>query len=128
MTAARDEAAAQVEVVLRGDRAIAILGGELDIANAAAIVEELRLAVPDAAHAVVLDLSGLEFLDSTAIRCLFGLVTRFGERRLRSVVVAAPGSGVARVLELVRFESAAPVVGSTDAALSLLATAPRPGA
>ncbi len=115
------------EIGVRSHRDVAILQvtGELDLANSATVVGRLTQGVPDAAHAVVLDLSELEFMDSTAIRGLFGFVTRLVEQRLRVVVVAEPDTAVARVLDLVRFGHAADVLDSLDDALATLATVAR---
>jgi len=101
-----------------GNHVVVSVTGELDVFNAARIVELVEAAVPTDAHGAVLDLSGVGFLDSTAIRKLFGLTTRLGERRQRVHVVTPGGSTVLRTLELVEFGRAAPMHGSLEEALA----------
>ena len=60
----------------QGDEHVVALYGELDIAGVEALDEELRRVAQAGARRVIIDLSGLEFLDSTGLRCLL----RFAER------------------------------------------------
>lgn len=103
-----------------GDHVIVALSGELDVFNATRVVELVEAAVPTQAHGAVLDLSAVGFLDSTAIRKLFALTSRLGERRQRVRVVTPAGSTVLRTLELVEFERAAPLHRSLEEALAEL--------
>lgn len=103
-----------------GDHVIVSVSGELDVFNAARIVELVEAAVPTQAHGAVLDLSGVGFLDSTAIRKLFALTSRLGERRQLVRVVTPGGSTVLRTLQLVEFARAAPLYGSLEEALAAL--------
>ena len=106
--------------VQHGNHVVVSVTGELDVFNAARIVELVEAAVPTEAHGAVLDLSGVGFLDSTAIRKLFALTSRLGERRQRVHVVTPGGSTVLRTLELVEFARAAPMHGSLEEALAQL--------
>jgi anti-sigma B factor antagonist len=57
--------------------------GELDIASARLLEEEVREAIDSGASTVVLDLSGLDFIDSTGIRVLLSVAehaSRTGDR------------------------------------------------
>lgn len=103
-----------------GDHVIVRVTGELDVFNAARVVELVEAAVPTQAHGAVLDLSGVGFLDSTAIRKLFALTSRLGERRQLVRVVTPGGSTVRRTLQLVEFARAAPMHGSLEEALAAL--------
>jgi anti-anti-sigma factor len=103
-----------------GPNVVVSVVGELDVFNAAAIADQIAAAVPSDAHGAVLDLSGVGFLDSTAIRKLFGLTARLRERRQRVLVVTPGGSIVLRTLELVEFARAAPLHESLEAALAEL--------
>ncbi len=100
-----------------GDHVIVSVTGELDVFNAGRIVELVEAAVPTHAHGAVLDLSDVGFLDSTAIRKLFGLAGRLIERRQKVHVVTPAGSTVLRTLQLVDFSRAAPMHGSLEEAL-----------
>jgi len=103
-----------------GHHVVVSVGGELDVFNAARIVELVEAAVPTDAHGAVLDLSDVGFLDSTAIRKLFALTSRLSERRQRVRVVTPSGSMVLRTLELVEFGRAAPMYDSLEEALAEL--------
>jgi len=100
-----------------GDHVVVTLLGEVDVFNAADIANQIEAAVPTDAHGAVLDLSGVGFLDSTAIRKLFALAGRLVERRQRVHVVSPEGSMVLRTLELVEFSRAAPMHDSLEQAL-----------
>jgi anti-sigma B factor antagonist len=111
---------ATLSSVQHGHHVIVSVSGELDVFNAARVVELVEAAVPTDAHGAVLDLSGVGFLDSTAIRKLFALTNRLSERRQRVRVVTPSGSMVLRTLELVEFGRAAPLHRSLEEALAEL--------
>jgi anti-sigma B factor antagonist len=102
----------------RGNHVVVSLHGELDVFNAADIAAAIEAAVPPDAHGAVVDLSGVGFLDSTAIRKLFALVSRLAERRQSVHIVTPNGSMVLRTLQLVEFSRAAPMHDSLEAALA----------
>jgi anti-anti-sigma factor len=101
-----------------GDNVVVSVVGELDVFNASEITAGIEAAVPPDVHGAVLDLTGVGFLDSTAIRKLFGLTTRLRERRQRVLIVTPRGSTVLRTLQLVEFARAAPLHDSLDEALA----------
>jgi anti-sigma B factor antagonist len=110
----------QLETETRGDVVIAHVTGELDLAGAPSTGEAIGEAVPTSARALVVDFSGLEFIDSSGIAMLFNLVRRLSGRRQQLRVVARGGEPVARVLEIVEFNRAAPVHDTLDEALAEL--------
>ena len=84
-----------------GDALIA-LSGELDLSGASALDEEIEsLSRRAGIERVVLDLRGLEFLDSSGLR-----VVALAERRLsaggRSLVLVRGNQNVQRVFEITR--------------------------
>ena len=107
-----------LEIEERDDVVIAHVTGELDIAEASVTGDEITEAVPSSAHGLVLDLLELGFIDSSGIAMLFQLVRHVSARRQELRVVAKPGGPVARVLEIVEFESAAPVLADLDEAIA----------
>ena len=111
---------ATLEVERLGDNVVVSVVGELDVFNAAEIMEAIEAAVPSEVHGAVIDLTGVDFLDSTAIRKLFGLTGRLRERRQRVLIVTPGGSTVLRTLELVEFSRAAPLHDTLEAALTEL--------
>ena len=107
-----------LEIEELDDVVIAHVTGELDIAEASVTGDEITEAVPSSAHGLVLDLLELGFIDSSGIAMLFQLVRHVSARRQELRVVAKPGGPVARVLEIVEFESAAPVLADLDEAIA----------
>lgn len=108
----------ELEIEERGEIVVARVTGELDIAGSPMTGERLGEAVPTSALALVVDFSGLEFLDSSGIAMLFALARRLSSRRQQLRVVARMGEPVFRVLEIVEFERAAPIYDTLDEALA----------
>jgi anti-sigma B factor antagonist len=109
---------ARLTIEERGDVTVAGVRGELDISNAAATGDSITAEVRNDARGLVVDFSELEFLDSSAISMLFALSRLLGERRQELHVVAPRGAAVARVLDIVEFDRAAPVHATVDDALA----------
>ena len=107
----------ELEIEERGDVVIARMSGELDIAGAPGMGDRIHEAVPTSARRLVVDLSGLDFIDSSGIAMLFGLTRKLGSRRQDLRVVARSGTPVSRVLQIVEFDRAAPVHETLDEAL-----------
>ncbi len=103
-----------------GGHVIARLTGELDIAGAQDTGERIVDAVPTTARVLIVEMTGLEFIDSSGVAMLFGLVRHLGARRQDLLVVAQEGGPVARVLEIVEFARAAPVHPDLGSALAAL--------
>jgi anti-anti-sigma factor len=103
------------------DIVVARLTGELDIAGAESTGRRIAEAVPSSARGVVVDMTDLEFIDSSGVSMLFTLARRVGSRRQELRVVAPAGRPVARVLQIVEFERAAPVHADVDSAVAKIA-------
>ena len=86
---------------LSGDTAVIELEGELDLAGASVLEQELAQPETDAARAVVLDLRGVEFMDSSGLRVIAITLQRAQERGRRFALV--PGAAqVMRVFDITR--------------------------
>jgi anti-sigma B factor antagonist len=84
----------------REGRIYVSLRGELDLATAPEL-EELVNERVDARQEVVVDLRGLEFMDSSGIRVLVAAHARAGRTGTRVVVVRPePNSAVAKIVEV----------------------------
>jgi anti-sigma B factor antagonist len=97
-----------------GDALIA-LSGELDLSGAPALDDEIgRLAAADGVQRVVLDLRGLEFLDSSGLRSV-----AMADRRLssagRGLVLVRGAETVQRVFEITRMAERLHFVDSPEA-------------
>jgi anti-anti-sigma factor len=107
-----------LDIAQRGEVVVARMSGELDIAESATTGETIAEAVPTSARGLVVDCSDLAFIDSSGIAMLFGLARRLGSRRQLLGVVARDGEPVARVLQIVEFERAAPIHPDLEAAMN----------
>lgn len=112
---------ARLTIEERGNLSVASVRGELDISNSAQTGDAIATELQIESRGLIVDFSELEFLDSSAIGMLFSLARRLGERRQQLHLVAPRGKAVARVLDIVEFDSAAPVHDTLDDALSALA-------
>jgi anti-anti-sigma factor len=99
---------------------VAQVSGELDVAGASRTGDAIADAVPTTARGLVIDFSALDFIDSSGIAMLFGIARRLSSRRQELRVVAPEGGPVTRVLDIVEFQRAAPVVGDLEKALAEL--------
>ena len=91
--------------------------GELDLSNRDLFLDAVEQARADPATALVIDLSGLTFMDSSGLRVLIDAwnESKVSERRLTVVV---PKKGIVRrVLEVSGCEEILPIVDRLDAAL-----------
>ncbi len=75
-----------------------IVRGELDVATAPELESRLVEAEQTGARSLVLDLSGLGFMDSTGLRVVLGAASRAEQREARFAVM--PSRPVRRLLEL----------------------------
>lgn len=87
----------------RGEAAIVTLTGELDISSAVRVERELSRVEGRKPAVVVLDLSGLDFMDSTGLRIVVSADARARGRGARFVVVRGPDA-VQRVFRITRLE------------------------
>jgi anti-anti-sigma factor len=84
----------------RDGRAHLTLRGELDLATAPEL-EQLVNERIDGSQEVVIDLRGLEFMDSSGIRVLVAAHARAGRTGNRLFIVRPePGSAVAKIVEV----------------------------
>jgi anti-anti-sigma factor len=67
-------------------------------------------------RALILDLTGVQFVDSEGVRALLLLRDEAEKRCARLRVVVTPGSPVERTLRLLRFDSLFSIFRSTSAA------------
>ena len=81
-----------------GDAYVVRLGGELDLYNAAQVRAALMEACAQAPERIVVDLGGVEFIDSTALGVLIETRTRLDNRG--GLVLAAPRLETRRALQI----------------------------
>ena len=85
------------------------LSGEIDLANATAIEDQIRAALTPQPSAVSVDLTDLTYLDSTGMRILYGLASRLHALGIVLELIVPLGCPTRRLIELSGFESIATV-------------------
>jgi anti-anti-sigma factor len=115
-----DDSLVGVEIERRDAEEIVVvrLTGELDISGADSTSQQIAEAVPSSARGIVIDMTSLGFIDSSGVAMLFELARRAGSHRQELHVVAPAGDPVARVLEIVEFDRAAPVHADLGSAMA----------
>jgi anti-anti-sigma factor len=98
-------------MTLEGDGEVltARITGEIDLSNASEFEETIVDAVPNTALGMVVDLSGVEYLDSAGIRMLVHLVERFRWRQQVMRAAVPDGSRVRGVLSMAGADGVIPV-------------------
>lgn len=95
---------------------VVIVTGELDLALAAAAAPELNAAIRSDAHAVVVDLTATEFIDSSGLVLLLSAYRRL-DRAGRQLAIICPNRSTHRILQLTRLDRVLPIHDSRDHAL-----------
>jgi anti-sigma B factor antagonist len=107
----------EVTIEERGDAVHASLRGELDISSSARLEDALRRIEADGPAILVLDLSGLDFMDSTGLRLLISADARARNAGRRFVLVQG-NEMVQRVLRLTRLDERLEIVEDPGALAS----------
>jgi anti-sigma B factor antagonist len=106
------------QTTVTADRAIVVLAGELDVAGAEVLENEIERIVADHdARELVLDLSQLDFMDSTGLRMMVLADQRAAEENRRLTLVRGRPDvqrvfEITRMTERLRFVDAPPDGGS----------------
>ena len=95
---------------------VARLSGELDMASGSDIAGTLRRIGGAAPFHIVVDLSGLTFIDSSGLNALVASSREVGAAG-GSIAFAEPSAHVARILEIVRLPDTVRVEESVEDAL-----------
>ena len=74
--------------------------GEIDMENAARVEQQILDAISNQLTNVVLDLGGLDYIDSAGLRVLFTLGTRLNTLQIAPELVVPPESPIRRVIDL----------------------------
>jgi anti-anti-sigma factor len=107
----------RVDVRTGPDRTVVVLHGELDLAAASALSEQMTRAQEESAGALVLDLEDLQFIDSAGLRVLLAANDR--ARKSGRGFALTPGSPqVQRLLKVAGVSDHLQMLSSADAALA----------
>lgn len=105
------------ETTVTGGVAAIALSGDLDVAGSAVLEAEIdRLLGHEAPATLVLDLSGLEFMDSTGLRLVVLADARAREEGW-SLVLVRGGDDVQRVFDITRMTERLTFVDSVEEVL-----------
>ena len=93
-------------LIIAGENGVVVasLSGEIDLSNATEITDALLGGVPNEALGLVIDLSGVSYLDSAGVRMLAELDHRLGWRAQALRIVAPEESRSRRVLAIAGLE------------------------
>jgi anti-sigma B factor antagonist len=106
-----------------GDFALLVMGGELDYEVSPQIRARLVGAIKDGRRRLVLDLTEVTFIDSTAIGVLAGTVVKLDEAGGGSLAVVCAHEKVVQIFEITGLDSVISVHSSRDDAVSALSLA-----
>lgn len=90
--------------------------GELDMSSAPSLTAAAKDAIGDGYRLLLLDLSGLSFLDSTGLSALLA-IHRKAEARDGHAAIIAPSANALRVLEMLGVEQVLNIYESVDDAV-----------
>jgi anti-anti-sigma factor len=99
-----------------GGAVVVRLAGELDLYNADDVRRALAGAIDDGAARIVIDMSEVDFVDSTALGVLIEARSKLGKDAL---LLAAPRLETRRTLEVSGLDRHLPVHDSVDGALAV---------
>ena len=106
------------------------LAGEVDMSNTPAVQRLIATEIGNKVVAMVLDLSGVTYLDSAGIHLLYQLESKLEVHQQHLIVVVPTGVGITRTLQAAGVIGSFVLVSSVEAALVLaprLSEAVKPG-
>jgi anti-sigma B factor antagonist len=105
------------------DLAVLVVGGEVDYEVSPQLRARILRAIKAGRRRLVLDLSDVTFIDSTAIGVIAGAVERLDEAGGGSLAVVCTHERVLQILEITGLDSVITLHGSRQDAISALALA-----
>jgi anti-sigma B factor antagonist len=110
--------AGEAEVGDRGDVVIAV-SGEVDIFTAPDLKRDLHAALEAADGALIIDFSNLEFIDSTGLGVLIG-VLRHGNEEAKPLALVISAARTAKVFRITGLDKVFTIAPSVEEARRLL--------
>jgi anti-anti-sigma factor len=105
-----------------GDVVIARVAGEIDLATAPGVGEEIAAAVPNRALGLVIDLAETTYLDSSGVSLVFEIAERLRRRQQQLCLVVPAEAPLRRVLRIVNVEETVPVLTTVSDATERIRT------
>jgi anti-sigma B factor antagonist len=105
------------------DVAVVVAEGEIDIFTAPRLQETLTAALESETRRLIVDITGVSFIDSTGLSVLIGAVRRLQERGTRLGIVGGQRN-VMRVFEVTGLQSAFTFYATREEALTATGSSP----
>jgi anti-sigma B factor antagonist len=102
-----------IDVRREGERVVLRVDGELDLASVPLLENEAENATLDNPAEIVLDLRGLEFIDSTGLRAILSLDKRATERGQTFALVRG-SEQVQRLMNMTRVDEHLKIISSPE--------------
>ncbi|HUS61108.1 MAG TPA: STAS domain-containing protein [Acidimicrobiales bacterium] len=99
---------------------LAIVGAEIDLANATELFEELWRGIRSEARGLIVDLSTVRYVDSAGVQSLFDVARELHISRQHLGIVVPQDSPICRLVEITRLDDAAVVANTVDACVLAL--------
>ena len=115
-----DDALAVHESDVEGVRLLEVFG-ELDLATAPRLCARLDNARSERVRRLVVDLTGVDFCDSTGLRALMGASTELRHAGGRLALALLPGGAVARLFDIAGIRESMPAFDTQAEALASVA-------
>ena len=96
------------------------LDGEIDISNASEIRNQLLAALSNTAPGIIVDLSGVTYLDSRGVHVLLELAERVRVRQQRLCIVVPDTALIKRILKLTHLDEIVPLDNTLEDAVARL--------
>jgi anti-anti-sigma factor len=111
----------RVEIRREGSLAVAAISGEVDLASGSRLTDEVLGRLPDDAHALILDLTELRYIDSSGVRSLFEIAGTLRHRAQPLAVVVPHDSLLRSVLTMTQVDEVVPICASYEDAAAAVA-------
>jgi anti-anti-sigma factor len=109
---------ADVQFDARDQVVVARVTGEVDLSNATQLCDAIGEATPNTAFGVVLDLGGVDYLDSAGIHLIYRLRENLRARGQKLMLAIPAASAVQDSLRLAGVTQLLPIASSVDDALA----------
>ncbi|CAN5249177.1 anti-sigma factor antagonist BldG [soil metagenome] len=106
----------RLDVSERDGWSVLAVGGEIDVATAPRLREQLIGLVTGGRHRIVVDLGGVDFIDSTGLGVLIGALKRVRSRNGELVLVCTDAR-VLKVFDITGLDQVFRLVPSVDVAV-----------
>ena len=107
----------RIEVRRQGDWSVVEVGGEIDVATAPRLREQLISLVNDERYQIVVDMAGVDFIDSTGLGVLISGLKRV-KTRGGTFALSCTEPRILKVFEITGLLAVFPVHDTVDDAIS----------